>query len=74
LAEGSLRRYEEIFVSEKYGARPHLGLDRNFIRGEKTAERLYPDTWRRFRGAMDVLNPNGMFDGSMTDRPGISRS
>jgi len=69
-AEELLRRYEEVFVSS-LGARPHWGLDRNHLRGEGAVARLYPG-WNDWKSALNDLNPHGTFDGSITDRLGIS--
>jgi hypothetical protein len=53
-------------------ARPHWGLDRNVLHGTEELERLYP-AWPKWREAFHRLNPNGVFDGRLTDRLGISR-
>lgn len=71
-AEELLRTYEDIFVGQSYGGRPHWGLDRNYVKGEPAVRALYPQTWPDFRRALGYFNPHGTFDGRVTDRLGVS--
>jgi hypothetical protein len=71
-AEELLRTYENLMISD-LAARPHWGLDRNFLRSEEQAARLYPD-WQKWKGSLALMNPKGTFDGLVTDRLRISRS
>jgi hypothetical protein len=73
-AEELLRSYETAFVGGEYGGRPHWGLDRNYLKSAAAVKALYPDTWGPFLDALGELNPDGTFDGAVTDRLGISRS
>jgi FAD/FMN-containing dehydrogenase len=70
-AEELLRYYEEAFVNAMK-ARPHWGLDRNYLRSEAAVASLFP-AWSSWKQAFAQLNPSGTFDGSVTDRLGISR-
>ena len=72
-AEELLRSYESAFVGGELGGRPHWGLDRNYLHGEAKVRELYPQSWDSFKGALEVMNPNGTFNGRVTDRLGISR-
>jgi hypothetical protein len=71
-SEELLRAYEDVFVNETYGGRPHWGLDRNHFHGEDMVSCLYGRSWDEFKCALRELNPYGTFDGRVTDRLGIS--
>lgn len=68
-----LENYERAFIDE-LGARPHWGLDLSILRSFDEVRRLYgsaqADTWLAVR---EQLNPQGTFDGALTDRLGISK-
>ena len=69
-AEELLRHYEETLM-RTVQARPHWGLDRNILRSESEVAALYP-AWPAWKRAYDRMNPEGTFDGRITDRLGIS--
>lgn len=66
-----LRDYEQLFI-EKFAARPHWGLDMSFLTRWSDIERLYGQSAQDWLRVYRRLNSVGTFDGSVTDRLGIS--
>lgn len=65
-----LRNYERAMI-ERFSARPHWGLDLSILEGPTRVAELYPHwaDWLRVRAE---LNPEGTFDGALSDRLGFS--
>lgn len=67
-----LEHYEKTFV-EEFGARPHWGLDLNYLKSWEQVRALYPDTADRWLRVYERMNASGTFDSPFTERMGISR-
>lgn len=66
-----LRDYEQLFV-DRFGSRPHWGLDMSFLTSWSEVERLYGQGAHDWQRVYQRLNSAGTFDGRFTDRLGIS--
>lgn len=66
-----LKTHQQTYLAE-FAARPHWGLDTNLLAGNAQVAALYPQTWERWKTQFRRFNPNGTFDGKVTDRLGIS--
>lgn len=62
--------YAQTLMEEFY-ARPHWGLDFKLLQGSDWAATVFPQ-WHTWLSQYEQLNPNGTFDGRVTDRLGIS--
>lgn len=60
-------------LMEEFQARPHWGLDFKLLQGSEWASMLFPE-WGQWIQHYETMNPNGTFDGRVTDRLGISRN
>lgn len=65
-----LKTHQRTYLQE-FGARPHWGLDLNLLTSEAQLRALYPK-WDNWKAQYLRFNPNGTFDGKVTDRLGIS--
>jgi hypothetical protein len=65
-----LRNYERAMI-ERFSARPHWGLDLSILEGPTRVAELYPH-WADWLGVRAELNPDGTFDGALSDRLGFS--
>lgn len=58
-------------LMETFSARPHWGLDFKLLQGSAWAETIFPQ-WSTWLSQYEQMNPQGTFDGKVTDRLGIS--
>ncbi len=58
-------------LMEEFHARPHWGLDFKLLQGSEWASILFPE-WEQWVQHYETMNPNGTFDGWVTDRLDIS--
>lgn len=65
-----LQTYEQTLM-EEFSARPHWGLDVKILQGDEWAKKLYP-RWDDWISIYQQFNSQGVFDGRVTDRLGIS--
>lgn len=65
-----LRTYEQIML-EEFEGRPHWGLDLSVLQGDDELRRIYP-RWDDWLAVYRKFNSQGVFDGKVTDRLGIS--
>jgi L-gulono-1,4-lactone dehydrogenase len=70
-ADDLLKTYETQFAKE-FGARPHWGLDLKVLKNFDEVRALYPESADRWRAVYQLMNAKGTFNGSFTDRLGIS--
>lgn len=65
-----LRTYEQT-MKDEFGARPHWGLDMKVLQSDAELRQLYP-RWDDWLAVYRQFNSQGVFDGKVTDRLGIS--
>lgn len=65
-----LKTYEQVMLDE-FHARPHWGLDLKILQGDDWARTIYP-RWDDWLAVYRQFNSQGVFDGRVTDRLGIS--
>lgn len=65
-----LKTYEQTML-EEFHARPHWGLDLKILQGDDWARMIYP-RWDDWLDVYRQFNSQGVFDGRVTDRLGIS--
>ncbi len=68
-----LKSYERLFI-EKYGARPHWGLDLDILSNIDQVKALYGSSCEDWLEVYRDMNSTGVFNGQFTDRMGISVS
>jgi L-gulono-1,4-lactone dehydrogenase len=66
-----ITEFQQI-LNQEFKARPHWGLDLTLLQSESKVKELYPNTWNIWKKQFRTFNPNGTFDGKITDRLGIS--
>jgi L-gulono-1,4-lactone dehydrogenase len=68
-----LSLHQARFMGSSLEARPHLGLDLNYLKGRGEAERIFPK-FNEWVGIYEKFNSSGVFNNPMTERLGISVS
>ncbi len=66
-----LKSYERLFI-EKFGARPHWGLDLDILSNVDQVRALYGSSCDEWLAVYQDMNSTGVFNGQFTDRLGIS--